>query len=97
MLKDEFKNCSHWVFSRTTNNLSTTPFDQAHKQENKRAKSFGGAVRLTQNPIAFQQWMLSGLEMAKMLKQFEEEYLPENDTKNPKNFQFQHYEQDLSS
>ena len=38
------------------------------------------------------QWMLSGSEMAKMLKQFEEEYLPEDDTENPKNFQLQHHE-----
>ena len=54
-----------------------------------------GAVGLTQNPVAFRRWMLSGPETARLLKQFEEEYPPDNDPQIPKNFQ--HHEQALST
>ena len=51
----EFQNEDHWVLSKTGNKLkfSAIPFDQAHEQENKVVKSAGGAVGLTENPVAF--------------------------------------------
>ena len=72
-IKDEFENHSHWVLSKTMNTFSAIPFDQAHEQENNIVKGSGGAVGLTENPVAFRRWMLSGPEMARLLKQFEEE------------------------
>ena len=54
------------------NTFSAIPFDQAHKQENKIVKGSGGAVGLTENTVAFRRWMLSGPDMAMLLKQFEE-------------------------
>ena len=71
-IKDEFENHSHWVLSKTMNTFSAIPFDQAHEQENNIVKGSGGAVGLTENPVAFRRWMLSGPEMARLLKQFEE-------------------------
>ena len=59
-IKDEFENHSHWVLSKTMNTFSAIPFDQAHEQENKIVKGSGGAVGLTENPVAFRRWMLSG-------------------------------------
>ena len=94
-IKDEFENFSHWVLSKTSNKFSAIPFDQAHEQENKIVKGSGGAVGLTENPVAFRRWMLSGPEMSRLLKQFEEEYLPDDDTEIPENFQ--HHEQGLST
>jgi len=35
-------------------------------------KGVDGAIGLTQNPSACRRWMLSGPEMARLLKQFEE-------------------------
>jgi len=74
-IKEEFEKHSHWVLSKTYNKFSAIPFDQAHEQENKIVKSTGGAVGLTENTDAFRRWMLSGPEKARLLKEFEEEYL----------------------
>ena len=49
----EFQREGHWVLSKTGNRFSAIPFDQAHEQENKVIKSAGGAVGLTENPVAF--------------------------------------------
>ena len=94
-IKDEFEKHSHWVLSKTYNKLSAIPFDQAHEQENKIVKGCGGAVGLTKNPNAFRRWMISGPELGRLLKEFEEDFLPEHDKDNPKNFQ--HHEQCLST
>ena len=81
-VRDEFEKDGHWVLSKTMNTFSAIPFDQAHEQENKIVKGSGGAVGLTENPVAFRRWMLSGPEMARLLKQFEEEYLTDYDVEN---------------
>ena len=94
-IKDEFENHSHWVLSKTMNTFSPIPFDQTHEQENNIVKGSGGAVGLTEKPVAFRRWMLSGPEIARLLKQFEEECLPDYDIKNPDNFL--HHEQGLVS
>ena len=93
-IRDEFK-LSHWVLSKTSNKFSAIPFDQTHEQENKTVKGVGGAVGLTENPAAFRRWMLSGPELARLLKEFGDEYLPETDLEDPKSFQ--HHEQGLST
>ena len=85
-IKEEFEKHSHWVLSKTTNKFSTIPFDQAHEQENKVVKGSGGAIGLTENPIAFRRWILSGPELARLVKQFEEEYLPDDNPEIPKNW-----------
>lgn len=93
-IMDEFKKDSHWVLSKTCNKFSAIPFDHAHEQENKIVKGAGGAVGLTENRAAFRRWMLSGPELARLVKEFEEEYL-EDDSEDPKSFQ--HHEQGLST
>ena len=52
-VRKEFEQEGHWVLSKTNNKFSTTPIDQAHEQANKVVKSAGGAVGLTENPVAF--------------------------------------------
>ena len=52
-IKKEFEQEGHWVLSKTNNKFSAIPIDQAHEQENKNVKSTGGAVGLTENPVAF--------------------------------------------
>ncbi len=54
-----------------------------------------GGFGLTENPVAFRRWMLSGPELARLLNQFEEEYLPDRDPENPK--YFQNHEQGFST
>ena len=48
-----FQEEGRWVLLKTGNRFSAIPFDQAHEQENKVVKSGGGAVGLTENPVAF--------------------------------------------
>ena len=50
-------------------------------------KGSGGCIGLTENPIAFKRWMLSGPELARLQNQFETEYLPAIDLDDPKYFQ----------
>ena len=49
-------------------------------------KGSGGCIGLTENPVAFSSWMLSGPELVRPQQQFEDEYLLDNDPDNPKNF-----------
>lgn len=49
----EFQEHHHWVISKTGKKFSSMPLDQAHEQENKMVKGSGGAVGLTENPVAF--------------------------------------------
>ncbi|CAM4532435.1 unnamed protein product [Leuciscus chuanchicus] len=79
-IKDESEKHSHWVLSETYNKFSAIPFDQAHEQENK-TKGCGGAVGLTENLNAFRRWMISGPELGRLLKEFEEDFLPEKTSK----------------
>ena len=62
------------------------PIDQAQEQENAYVKGSGGCIGLTENPVAFRCWMLSGPELARLLRKFEEEYLPDADPDNPMHF-----------
>ena len=52
-IRSEFDERGHWVLSKTGNPFSAIAIDQAHEQENKKVKTTGGAVGLTENPVAF--------------------------------------------
>ena len=94
-VRAEFEQEGHWVLSKTNNKFSTIPIDQAHEQENAYVKGSGGCIGLTENPTAFRRWMLSGPEMARLQKEFENEYLPYADSDHPRNFQ--NHEQGFSA
>ena len=42
-------------------------------------KGSGGAVGLTQNPSAFRKWLLAGPEQARLIEEFEKQFLIERD------------------
>lgn len=52
-IRCEFDELGHWVLSKTGKPFSSIAIDQAHEQENKAVKAAGGAVGLTENPVAF--------------------------------------------
>lgn len=70
----EFEEHGHWVIRKTMNRI---PIDQAHEQNSEVVKGSGGAVGLTENPSAFRKWMVAGPEQARLLKEFEDDYLPQ--------------------
>ena len=75
----EFHELGHWVVHKTKNRFSAMPIDQAHEQNNAIVKGSGGAVGLTQNPSAFRKWLLAGPEQARLIQEFEEQFVIEKE------------------
>lgn len=82
---ESFRSC--WVVQKTRHKFSCMPIDQAHEQNNQLVKCSGGAVGLTENPSAFRRWMIAGPEQARLLSEFEEQFLA------PRNHSDEHHEQ----
>ena len=91
LLQDEFG--KYWVVNKSQHRFSAIPIDQVHEQENARVKGKGGVIGLTESPAALQKWMISGPEQARLLTEFETEYLPEEDPE----VNYMHHEEGLSS
>lgn len=81
-----------WVLQKTLHKFSSMPIDQAHEQNNELVKGAGGAVGLTENPVAFKRWMVAGPEQARLLTEFESQFQEVVDPKC-----FKHHKQCLSS
>lgn len=79
-VKDQLKN--FWVVSKTQRKYSSMPIDQAHEQNNELVKGSGGAVGLTENPSAFRRWMVAGPEQARILTEFESQFLESEEHNN---------------
>lgn len=60
-----------FTVKKTTHSFSAMATDQAHEQNNASVKGDGGAVGLTENPAALHRWMVSGPEMARVIREFE--------------------------
>ena len=60
--------------SKSKIRFSSVPFDKVHEQENYRIIGSIVVMGLTENLKAFQKWMVSGPEQARLLAEFEEEY-----------------------
>ena len=90
-IQEHLKN--NWVISKSSNKFSSMPIDQAHEQNNASVKGSGGAVGLTESPVAFRRWMVAGPETARLLQEFEGQLKgdPNLDEKN------EHHEQGLST
>ena len=51
--------------------FSSMAIDQAHEQNNSIIKSDGGAIGLTQSPIALRRWMVAGPELVRLSQELE--------------------------
>lgn len=83
------------IIQKTEKKFSSIPIDQAHEQNNAIVKGSGGAVGLTENPVAFTRWMVAGPEMARLLKEFETGFIMDEDHDNEVNYL--HHEQGLAT
>ena len=61
----------NFTVSKSKRPFSAFAIDQAHEQNNACVKGDGGAVGLTENPVALKRWMLCGPEMARLVNEFE--------------------------
>ena len=59
-----------FVVKKSKRAFSVIAIDQAHEQNNASVKGDGGAVVLTENPVALHRWMVSGPEMARSIGEF---------------------------
>ena len=63
----------------------TITVNKAHEQNNAAIKGDGGAVGLTDNPSARRRWMVAGLEVVRLIEEFQDAIKPDNwsqDTKH---------------
>ena len=81
-IRNEFYENGHWVIQKTENRFSAMPIDQAHEQNNALVKGSGGAIGILQNPATLRKWLLAGPEQARIIKEFEEQFLDKNDDEN---------------
>ena len=90
-VQESLRKC--WVISKSSNTFSSIPIDQAQKQNNARVKGSGGAVGITESPVAFRRWMVARPEIARVLQESENQLKGETnlDEKNV------HHEQGLST
>ena len=58
------------------------PIDQAHEQNNAIVKGSGGAIGLMQNPTALRKWLLAGPEIARLVGEFESQFLTEKESEH---------------
>ena len=63
-------NQGKFVVRKSTRCFSRIPIDQAHEQNNAMVKGSGGAVGLTENPIAQRLRMVSDPEEARLVNEF---------------------------
>ena len=61
----------HFTVNKTSYAFSNLAVDQAHEQNNAVVMDDGGAVGLTECPAALQRWMVNGLEMTRVIIDFE--------------------------
>ena len=59
-----------FVIHNSERKFSGISIDQAHEQNNKRVKGQGGIMGLTTNENALNRWIVTGPQIAEMLKQF---------------------------
>ena len=90
MVKEELK--QFCVLQKTQHKLSCISKDRGHEQNNKLVKRSGGAVGLTENPTAVQKWMVAGPVQARLLTEFESQFMVEDGCEI-----FQQHEQELAS
>ena len=68
------------------------PIDQVHEQNNELVKGSGGAVGLSENPLAFRKWMVARPEQARLLKELKNEYISEETTEHRHHHHHHHEE-----
>lgn len=84
--KEELQRC--WVLQKTRHSM---PIDQGHQQNNKLVKGSGGAVGLTENPVAFKRWMVAGPEQSRLLTEFASQFMDSEEV------DYEQHEQGLAS
>ena len=61
-----------FTVKKTQQNFSCLAMDHAHEQNNKTVKGDGGVIGLTENSAQLLKWILSGPEMARLIKEFKD-------------------------
>jgi len=68
-----------FAVQKTKNVFSALAIDQCHEQVNELIKGDGGAVGLTENPQAFERWMVAVPEISRVVLEFKKSFQASND------------------
>jgi hypothetical protein len=60
----------NFTVRKTDNKFSNIAIDQAHEQNNAIVKGDGGAIGLTEDPVALRRWMVAGPEISRLIDEF---------------------------
>ena len=69
----EFVN-GNFVTQKSSHKFSALAHDQIHEQQNAIMKGDGGIIGITENEGALHRWMVAGLEIARILNKFEDQF-----------------------
>jgi hypothetical protein len=61
----------NFVVHKTSREFSALAIDQAHEQNNAIIKGDGGAIGLTEDPVALRRWMVAGPEVSRLVAEYE--------------------------
>jgi hypothetical protein len=61
-----------FTVKKTVRNFSAMAIDQCHEQSNATVKGDGGIIGLTEDEHALRRWMVSGPEVARVIKEFQD-------------------------
>lgn len=87
-----------FVVHKTNRPFSAIALGQAHEQENASIKGKGSAVGLTESPAALRRWMVAGVEIARMITEFECTTVSENKRHHEQSLGFQEsFKKDMQS
>ena len=64
----------NFVTQKSSHKFSTLAHDQIHEQQNAIMKDDGGIIGITENERAVCRWMVAGLEIARILNEFEDQF-----------------------
>ena len=64
-----------FVVHKTSHAFSMIPLGHNHEQENAKIKGEGGAVGLTEDPVALRRWLIAGPKIAQVVNEFETTFL----------------------
>ena len=76
----EFKK-GHFTVRKTLNRFSAIAIDHVHEQNNKWVKGDGGVIGLTENSTELLHWTVSGLEIARIINEFQCDFNESKKTK----------------
>lgn len=80
----------NFVVQKSGRHFSAMAIDQAHEQNNAVIKGDGGAIGLTEDPVALRKWMVAGPEVSRVVAAYEASSGSKDSTKSSRHHEQTH-------